>query len=499
MLHLRRLIARFAAAPALLAWLVVGSHVAHAQLPDPTTVPAKQRIDAINKLFASREGAAADKHYQLAVKRYITLLNPAALGTPDPQEQQAEFDAIGWLSDNETTLLMRFDWPPEYVPYVDRWLRTNADALAALRTATDAPRWYRPFAAESGRLAEIELVRDASELRNLVKLRALAAARLAHDERWADAAREAASNLRLAAHADGRPLVLWEAFATSFEDIAFQQLAALLPHLDAEGLKRVRQSSRDALAVPRPSDDQIDFAERLFTWDTIERYHEWAVDESRHPSLREELTAYFSMYDMIKNSGIDPPGMKIERSSFASADDFKAALRKTTPKASWKVAIELEDAYREWAASPLPEAIPRLAGFRDRSREIGRKDPILQLFGEISPFGPGNFRLKRAMRDARRAGFEVLLALHLFNTEKKAWPARLEELTPALLPRVPADPYSGKPLVYRRSSDGTDFVLYSVGEDQKDDGGQPAQDSADPAATTSGDFVFWPLEVPDFE
>ena len=51
-----------------------------------------------------------------------------------------------------------------------------------------------------------------------------------------------------------------------------------------------------------------------------------------------------------------------------------------------------------------------------------------------------------------------------------AWPAKLDELAPHYLQRVPLDRYSGGPLIYRPA--GTKFVLYSVGKDGRDDGGK---------------------------
>jgi hypothetical protein len=46
----------------------------------------------------------------------------------------------------------------------------------------------------------------------------------------------------------------------------------------------------------------------------------------------------------------------------------------------------------------------------------------------------------------------------------------LGELSPEFLPNVPLDPYSLRPIVYRRSVDS--FELYSVGRDRIDDGGK---------------------------
>jgi hypothetical protein len=50
------------------------------------------------------------------------------------------------------------------------------------------------------------------------------------------------------------------------------------------------------------------------------------------------------------------------------------------------------------------------------------------------------------------------------------WPATPAELVPAFLPELPIDPFDGQPLRYKRLPDGV--VVYSVGPDGVDDGGQ---------------------------
>jgi hypothetical protein len=51
-----------------------------------------------------------------------------------------------------------------------------------------------------------------------------------------------------------------------------------------------------------------------------------------------------------------------------------------------------------------------------------------------------------------------------------AYPTALDELAPAFIAEVPHDVMNGEPYRYRLQPDGT-FLLYSVGWDQKDDGG----------------------------
>ena len=53
---------------------------------------------------------------------------------------------------------------------------------------------------------------------------------------------------------------------------------------------------------------------------------------------------------------------------------------------------------------------------------------------------------------------------------QESQPARLELLVPKQLAKIPQDLYSEAALQYRTT--GTDYLLYSVGANQKDDDGQ---------------------------
>lgn len=48
-------------------------------------------------------------------------------------------------------------------------------------------------------------------------------------------------------------------------------------------------------------------------------------------------------------------------------------------------------------------------------------------------------------------------------------PQKLSDLTPAYLPEVPMDPFDGRPLRYKILPKG--YLIYSIGQDRKDDGG----------------------------
>ena len=75
------------------------------------------------------------------------------------------------------------------------------------------------------------------------------------------------------------------------------------------------------------------------------------------------------------------------------------------------------------------------------------------------------------------------IALERYRLAHGQWPERLENLVPEFLSVLPYDPMSGQPLHYRlKPQDG--FVLYSVGDDGSDDGG-------DPTPSSPGKFDFW--------
>ena len=65
------------------------------------------------------------------------------------------------------------------------------------------------------------------------------------------------------------------------------------------------------------------------------------------------------------------------------------------------------------------------------------------------------------------------IALKRFLLKHGNYPERFSELTPEFLASVPLDPVDGQPLRYRRNAGGT-FLLYSIGGDGKDDGGDPS-------------------------
>jgi hypothetical protein len=64
----------------------------------------------------------------------------------------------------------------------------------------------------------------------------------------------------------------------------------------------------------------------------------------------------------------------------------------------------------------------------------------------------------------------VMLAAERYRLEHGKWPETIAELVPQFLDSVPLDPFDGQPLRWRRREGG--MVVYSIGNDLADDGGQ---------------------------
>lgn len=82
---------------------------------------------------------------------------------------------------------------------------------------------------------------------------------------------------------------------------------------------------------------------------------------------------------------------------------------------------------------------------------------------------PDSQAVTEKIRCNHRMGL-TMMAVEAFSADKGRLPTRLEELVPGYLPEVPADVF-GEGAVKYRVEDGT-YVVYSVGENGRDDGGK---------------------------
>src|SRR5439155_23077698 len=107
-------------------------------------------------------------------------------------------------------------------------------------------------------------------------------------------------------------------------------------------------------------------------------------------------------------------------------------------------------------------------------------------YPQVASFGTLAISLKKAIKaEAERSLILTAIALKRYSVRFGKPPTDLQSLVPEFLSSIPTDYMDGQPIKYRLAPDGT-FVLYSVGENYKDDSGDS---NLQPGKT--GTFNIW--------
>ena len=84
---------------------------------------------------------------------------------------------------------------------------------------------------------------------------------------------------------------------------------------------------------------------------------------------------------------------------------------------------------------------------------------------------------------------QIACALERYHLAHSEYPETLDALAPQFIEKLPHDIIGGEPLHYRRTDDGK-FLIYSVGWNEKDDGGVVAKDKSGNEDRVNGDWVW---------
>jgi len=136
---------------------------------------------------------------------------------------------------------------------------------------------------------------------------------------------------------------------------------------------------------------------------------------------------------------------------------IKADIRKTLP------------VYQEIEA----QALRPFYETRDYLKAYAQKTEKLSWYSFVSKQVLGNVGaafLKEAMLEATFLVSRIGFACRLYKSRTGEYPENVEALVPGILGEIPIDPFTGKPFVYRREGQG--FIVYSLGSNEKDDGGR---------------------------
>jgi hypothetical protein len=391
-------------------------------------------------------GAPADRPWK--------TWQPAPIVLPTPNAWDLYLKVFGLMHKIDVAQGLASDEPPDFSqpkppakstppPLPDKWgigppglpltqrVALYADVLALVRQALgEECRIPPPQSIEDFSTTFPDLAR----MRDLAPLLAMESAAHRQQGHFLAAADSALDCMQMAQQAATQRMIVADLSAYAIEDMGGGALDDVVPQLSAAELRHVlsRLAAIDVRRVPLR--DSVDGEERL-TFITLKSFGE---------DPHQLLTA-------------DQPGSEEGGQDFIRAADAEKVLARIA--GAWHFARAYYDQLDRSIRLP----------YRDR-KPLPKPPADMEDYLVLPP----QVFLFAYARDCARANLRLTrLAARCYLLEKGKLPGSLSDLSPDYLRRVPIDPFSGGPLRSRPAGDV--LVMYSVGPDGVDDGGQPIE------------------------
>jgi hypothetical protein len=361
-------------------------------------------------------------------------------------------------------------WTRGELPIVAGWLEKNEKPLALIVAAAKRPRYYTPWvAARGGTMIECVLTPPIQSCREVTRaLRARAMLKLGSrrtEEGWQDL---------LACHRLGRlvgqgPTLIDNLLGSSVEGIATEGEAAMAHYgrISAAQARRFRDDLRQLPAISLA--DRLDAGERYFYLDytgmIARNGASFILKAERFPEAGNALTDW----------GLDLAGRVMI--------DWNVPVRMGNAWFDRMVAAARKPAYSE-RATALAEFDKEAKAMVIRAKDLracaelvlakGPRAAASQKVGEVllSTVIPALMASQNAQdyTNTRLALLHVALAAGAYRADRGEYPRSLVDLGRRTMAEFPRDLFTGGEFHYKRQGDGC--LLYSVGPNQRDDGGR---------------------------
>ena len=291
---------------------------------------------------------------------------------------------------------------------------------------------------------------------------------------------------------------------------ANQNEGTIISHLVRIAMTAIASAATwDYLQATNVTDAQLAMLQK--SWEQMEFFHSaensFLMERAITTMGIEKLRASHAEFSRLTGSGLLSPSPASSPSTVgvlgldAMIKSTKLAVGEAMWRSSWSYTEELhllqthEVVFETLRAMQTNQLLkPDYDAMTARISSLGLTNAGEAFFRalEISDFREefdANFvsgTISKSMRiEAARRVVIAAIALKRFQVKHGQWPETLGELVPEFFAAVPIDPFDGKPLRYHPNADGT-YLLYCVGEDGVDDGGDPTL----PASITSTVF-YW--------
>ena len=369
-------------------------------------------------------------------------------------------------------------WPgnftTEELSAMRRWVSDNAQALELFKQASDKPYCWWKRQAEDGSLPAMNLP-ELSKVESLCRVLSWRARLRAYDGRLEEAFEDVLVCYQVGRHYKGPRTLIEQLVGIAIQAGCVQSCFEILGQQqpDAQLLRDFQEKLEDRVTKDSFT---IDYSfGRLLALDFLQRCYTDNGKGSGHVIPARVLQYLEAMGQSPEDAAAFARSLLM---TLVSAD--REQMRAEFDKIYQKV--------QQWAKMTPWQLRDEQGLYGEIEQWSGLKRARLW---PLYVLAPATLRLSE-LAHLSKAEIEALitaLAILRYKNDKAGLPASLQELLEGgYIRKLPMDPYSDGPLVYKRTAGG--FTLYSIGSDFEDDGGKQLGRWGD----EGGDRVFWPVE-----
>ncbi|PTX98334.1 hypothetical protein DB345_05745 [Spartobacteria bacterium LR76] len=280
--------------------------------------------------------------------------------------------------------------------------------------------------------------------------------------------------LRLAHTVDDEPVLISFLVALSLDSIALDVIEKQVPTWNAEQAQRVGQALGQSDILKQAA--RAFRGERAFGNQLIDQ-----LKQASHGGFGKILQMMVGVSDTENHPSVFAL-ILIDVYRFAFLDGDRAYFNKTHQR--WLDSLEKEP------GRVHPHDFENIDTELEREKqEMNQYRHVLTLV--MMPAMTSAFSRAASVETRVRQAY-IACAIQRYALSERALPSALNQLVPRYLEGIPTDVISGRPMHYR--GDGKEYVLWSVGWNEKDDGGNGSPNEKSPEKKL--DWV-WKGHLPD--
>ncbi len=448
----------------------------------------KELSDDFLLFFAKNHRAIVDEKNQRQVKELAGKINELLSNKKLLNFQEERQD----IQDEVSGIFSQFDRKKynkltvEQRNFAERWVQEHNDALELIIEGSLRPYYWRTYESNDESPGEMMgvLTPNLSDFRRLAFSLRLRIWLNAEQGRFKDAFDDAKSCYRFGQQIRGDKTLIEQLVGIAIEALAVRTIRDIVGNYEIDSTI-LADFQRDFEQIIADENFKISFkAKRLMMYDEIQR----CFTSDRIGKGHLYLPRFRKISDMsgsYEGEGVEPFILDLVSAPFLFGHPNKEETLKSVN--------ELYDYCEQLSLKTAAQIHTDSDAIDDKLNKLS-SDNIL-----IGIFTPA---VKRIIEIGNRLPTDVgsaltIIAILRYNGDIGRYPQNLNQLvTAGYLRQLSMDTFSDKPLSYKKTEDN--FILYSVGPNFTDEGGEYSRDSKGRIKNwlDNGDTVFWPVPKP---